>query len=65
MRSMLTPHCREGVFEADAVAVGAAAVGFDGVGSGEGGRAEETASETCAFFVGPVDEADRDRAVCR
>jgi len=50
----------EGGIQGDAVAVGADAVGVDGVSAGEGGGAEERAAEASAFFVGPVDEADGD-----
>ena len=50
----------QGVFEANAVAIGAAAVGVDRVSAGEGGGAEQTAAEARAFFIGPVDEADGD-----
>ena len=51
----------EGVCNADAVFVGAATkvVGFEDAGSG--GRAEETISEARAFFIGPIDERERDR----
>ena len=48
----------EGGFHGDAVAVGAGAVGGDGVRAGEGGGAEERAAEARAFLVGPVDQAD-------
>ncbi len=52
-------NASQGVFEADAVLVSAAAVGFDGVCSREGGGAEQAAAEAGAFFVGPIDHANR------
>ena len=48
------------VFQADSVAVGAAAVGLDGVRSGKGGGAEEAAAEARAFLVGPIHQANGD-----
>jgi hypothetical protein len=45
-------------FESGAVAVGSNTIGVDGLGSSEGGGAEEAAAEAGALFVGPVDELD-------
>ena len=48
----------QGVFEADAVAIGAGAIGLNGVRAGEGGGPEEAAAEARAFLVGPVHQAN-------
>jgi hypothetical protein len=51
----------KGVFELDAVAIPASAIGGNGVGASEGGGAEQAATEARAFFVGPIDQTDGDR----
>src|SRR6185437_14473487 len=48
----------ESGFEANAVAIGAYAVGGDRMRAGEGGGAEEGAAEARAFLVRPVDDAE-------
>jgi len=45
-----------GIFEANAILVGPAAVGLDGMRSSESGRAKQAASEARAFFIGPIDQ---------
>ena len=52
---------RHGVFQADAVLVGAAAVGFDARSARECRRSQQAASEARAFFVGPIHKTHRDR----
>ena len=37
------------------------AIGFDRMRARERGGAEQAAAEARAFFVGPIDQADRDR----
>ena len=54
----------ESVFEADAVFVLTSAIGFDGVGAGEGGGAEQAAAEAGAFFIGEVDETNGGSWLC-
>jgi hypothetical protein len=48
------------ILKADSVAVGTAAVGLDGVGSGKGGGAEEAAAEARPLLVGPIYQANGD-----
>src|ERR1019366_7429513 len=49
------------IFEANTFPIRAAAVGFNGMGAGEGGRAQQTAAEPRALFIRPVDHAHRNR----
>ncbi len=49
------------VFQADAVLVGAAAVGFDARSTRECRRSQQTAAKARAFFVGPVNQTDGNR----
>ena len=60
-RSISTPQRRRASSSTYAFAIGAYAVGGDAGGACEGGGAQEAAAEAGAFFVGPIDEADRDR----
>ena len=55
----------DSVFQADAVFVGAAAVGFDGGGAGECRRAQQAAAKARAFFVRPIHHAHGDRRPSR
>ncbi len=50
----------QGILEADAIAVGAAAVGLNTVRAGECGGPEEAAAEARALLVGPVHQANGD-----
>ena len=51
-----TPQRR---FERNAILVSANAVCLDAVGTGKGGRSQQASAEARAFFVGPVDQANR------
>ena len=60
-RSISTPQRRRASSRRDAIAIGADAIGGDAeCGAGEGGRAEQAAAEARAFFVGPIDQTNRD-----
>ena len=54
----LDPATPQGILQFHAVAVAAAAVGFDGMRSRECRRAQQAAAKTRAFFIGPIDETN-------